>query len=74
MLLAAPVLALPHEALAAPGQPGILASLLKWTPLIFKGFLLNLLASVLSMALGTLFGAFLGLAQISPNRLVAKSA
>ncbi len=74
LLLASFALSLPYEAQAAPGQPGILASLLKWTPLIFKGFLLNLLASVLSMALGSLLGAFLGLAQISPNRFVAKSA
>ncbi|MBM3571268.1 MAG: amino acid ABC transporter permease, partial [Alphaproteobacteria bacterium] len=45
--------------------PGVLATLWKWAPLIFQGFLFNLLVSVLSMAIGTAAGAALGLAQIS---------
>jgi len=55
-------------------RPGAIATLLKWAPLVFSGFLLNVLVSVLSMALGTLAGAFLGLAQVSllrPLRRVA---
>lgn len=54
-----------NEAAAAPAAPGILAVLWKWTPLIFQGFLFNLLVSVLSMAIGTAAGTALGLAQIS---------
>ena len=54
-----------NEAAAAPAAPGILAALWKWAPLIFQGFLFNLLVSVLSMAIGTVAGTALGLAQIS---------
>lgn len=43
----------------------VLGTLFKWTPLLFQGFLLNLLMSVLAMGIGTVIGAFLGLAQIS---------
>jgi polar amino acid transport system permease protein len=44
---------------------GTLGTMAKWAPLIFGGFLLNLLVSVLSMALGTALGMGLGLAQVS---------
>jgi polar amino acid transport system permease protein len=54
-----------HAQATAPGRAGILEMLVKWAPLVFKGFLFNLLVSVLAMALGTLAGAALGLAQIS---------
>jgi len=54
------------EALAAPGRPGVVETILKWVPVIFTGFLFNLLVSVLAMGLGTFAGAGLGLAQISP--------
>ncbi|MBI3708850.1 MAG: amino acid ABC transporter permease [Proteobacteria bacterium] len=53
------------EARAAPSDPGLLALLWKWAPLIFQGFLFNLLVSFLSMAIGTAAGAVLGLAQVS---------
>jgi len=53
------------QALAAPGQAGILASLWKWTPVMAQGFVLNLWISVLAMAIGTAAGALLGLMQIS---------
>jgi len=53
------------EAAAAPARPGILATLMKWAPLVFQGFLFNLLVSFLSMAIGTIAGVVLGLAQIS---------
>lgn len=64
------------EALAGPEQKqGILATVWKWMPLMFQGFLLNLLVSVLSMAVGTTAGALLGLTQVSlfsPVRKVAR--
>lgn len=47
------------------GQPGVVALLVKWTPLLAKGFLFNLLISVLAMAAGTVAGVLLGFARIS---------
>ncbi|MXZ81455.1 MAG: amino acid ABC transporter permease [Gammaproteobacteria bacterium] len=43
-------------------------ALWRWVPFLFvSGFLFNILISVLSMSIGTVAGAALGLAQISPN-------
>ena len=43
-------------------------ALWRWIPFLFvSGFLFNILISVLSMSIGTVAGAALGLAQISPN-------
>jgi len=53
------------EAADANARPGILATVLKWTPLIATGFLFNLAVSVASMAVGTFAGVMLGLGQIS---------
>jgi polar amino acid transport system permease protein len=58
----------------AASRPGILATLWLWTPVVFGGFLFNLLTSVLSMALGTAAGLLLGLALISLVRPVSRSA
>jgi polar amino acid transport system permease protein len=62
---------------ATPARAGILALLLRWAPQVFQGFLFNLLISVMAMAIGTLAGAALGLAQISllvPVRHSARAA
>jgi len=48
-----------------PTQPGIVELLVKWTPLLAKGFLFNVLISIVAMALGTAAGALLGLARLS---------
>ena len=53
------------EAAAAPASTSILATILKWTPLLAQGFALNIAMSFLAMALGTAFGFALGLGQIS---------
>ena len=53
------------EAQAAPGSAGIIATILKWTPLLLQGFALNIAMSFLAMAIGTVAGVPLGLAQIS---------
>lgn len=56
------------EALAqsgGPARPGIVATLVKWTPVLLQGFALNLIVSFLAMAIGTAAGTVLGLAQIS---------
>ena len=49
---------------AAP-RASVIATMLKWAPLLFQGFLFNILVSFMSMAIGTLAGTLLGLAQIS---------
>ena len=49
--------------------------LVKWVPFIVgSGFVFTVLISVLAMAIGTVLGAALGLAQISPNRLTRGTA
>jgi len=50
---------------AASDRPGIVATILKWTPLLAQGFALNIAMSFLAMAIGTAIGVPLGLAQIS---------
>jgi len=46
-------------------KPGVIDLLIKWTPLLAKGFFFNLLISVCAMALGTAAGVLLGMARIS---------
>lgn len=53
------------EAQAGPEREGIFAIMIKWTPLLFQGFLFNILISFMAMAIGTLAGAVLGIWQIS---------
>jgi polar amino acid transport system permease protein len=53
------------QAQAAAGKPGIVETILKWTPLLAQGFALNIAMSFLAMAIGTAIGVPLGLAQIS---------
>jgi polar amino acid transport system permease protein len=66
LLLAALCLAVGiGEAQAGPDSPSIIATILKWTPLLAQGFALNIVMSFLAMAIGTVFGLALGLGQIS---------
>ena len=53
------------EAAAGPATPSVLATIWKWTPLLAKGFALNIAISFLAMAIGTVVGVPLGLCQIS---------
>lgn len=55
---------------SAAGSLPIVSAVLKWLPLIFSGFLFNLLVSVLSMALGTVLGVLLGLGLVSLTRAI----
>jgi polar amino acid transport system permease protein len=48
--------------------------MVKWAPLMFQGFLFNILVSFMSMAIGTLAGTLLGLAQISLFRPVRRTS
>jgi polar amino acid transport system permease protein len=50
-------------------------ALVRWLPLLVtRGFALNIIISFATMAIGTLAGVALGLWQISPNRLVRRTA
>jgi polar amino acid transport system permease protein len=64
VILLALCLSVPGSAQAA-SDGGIISPLIAWSPIIFQGFVFNILVSVLSMALGTAAGAVLGLGQIS---------
>ena len=57
-----------------PGHPSIVTTILKWTPLLLRGFVFNLAISALAMAAGTLAGLFLGFAQISRLSPVQRGA
>jgi polar amino acid transport system permease protein len=68
LILASIILFSSAAAEAASGavtQAGVLAILARWTPLLLRGFGLNILISFLSMAIGTVLGAFLGLGLIA---------
>lgn len=57
------------QAHAASGAPSVPETILKWLPLVFSGFMFNLLVSVLSMSLGTAAGVVLGLGMIGERML-----
>ena len=52
----------------APLQKSILATLVQWTPLLLRGFLLNIEISFLSMAMGTVLGIALGLGLVAQTK------
>ena len=63
------------------GDPNqtVLQTLIKWTPLMFfgapgefGGFILNIVVSFIAMALGTFLGLWLGIGQVSPNRIISR--
>jgi polar amino acid transport system permease protein len=58
------------EAQAGSGTPSILATILRWTPLLAQGFALNIAMSFLAMAIGTVLGLALGLGLIAVTRPV----
>jgi len=62
------------EAQAGPGTPSIVATILKWTPLLAQGFALNIAMSFLAMAIGTVLGLMLGLGLIALTRQVRATA
>jgi len=73
LILSLPVLFWPAIALAKSNYTIAMAfgDLWRWLPLLItKGFFMNLLISLLTMLAGTLAGVVLGLAQISPLRLI----
>ena len=58
------------EAQSGPSTPSIIATIIKWTPLLAQGFALNIAMSFLAMAIGTVAGVPLGLGQVSIYRPV----
>lgn len=46
-------------------EVSVLGRVLEWMPFVLQGFGLNILMSLLAIALGTLMGTFLGLGQLS---------
>jgi polar amino acid transport system permease protein len=62
------------EAEAGPGVPSIPATLIKWTPLLARGFALNIAMSMLAMAIGTVLGLAVGLGLISVKQPVRASS
>ncbi|MEJ2016298.1 MAG: amino acid ABC transporter permease [Limibacillus sp.] len=65
----------------ADANQTVLETLVKWTPLMlfgpegeFGGFTLNILVSFLAMAIGTFLGLWLGIGQVSPNKLIKRSS
>jgi polar amino acid transport system permease protein len=65
LLLALLVATSVGEAQAGSGAPSIIATMLRWTPLLAQGFALNITMSFLAMAIGTALGLPLGLGLIS---------
>ncbi|MGA3402839.1 MAG: ABC transporter permease subunit [Acetobacteraceae bacterium] len=57
------------QAETRPAAESAVAAVLRWAPLIFGGFLFNVLVSVLSMALGTALGFPLGLLLMARARI-----
>lgn len=68
LLLAGVAMAAPSG--AAGGGESMVDTLLRWTPLIARGFALNLAISFVAMVIGTVAGVALGLSRISTLRPV----
>lgn len=59
----------------APAKAGIIEVLIRWAPLLLWGFGFNILISIMAMAVGTVAGLPLGMAQLSlfaPIRWLAR--
>lgn len=62
------------HAASDPAAPGIFAILARWSPLLLRGFVFNIIISLLSMLLGTLLGLWLGLALVSQRTAIRMPA
>jgi polar amino acid transport system permease protein len=61
-------------ALLAGADISLLSALVKWTPFLGKGFLLNVVMSLFAIVLGTIGGVFLGMGQLAPAGWVSLPA
>jgi len=66
--------ALPVSASEGAATPSSFATLIKWLPLLLKGFAIDLGISVASMAIGTVLGAVVGVGQISSRAGVRRTS
>jgi polar amino acid transport system permease protein len=62
------------HAASDPATPGIFAILARWSPLLLRGFVFNIVISLLSMLLGTVLGLWLGLALVSQRGAIRAPA
>jgi polar amino acid transport system permease protein len=62
------------QVMTRPVGESAVTVLLRWVPLIFQGFLFNILISFLSMALGSAVGVLIGIAQVSLLAPLRKTA
>ena len=75
LILIFSVSAFAAEVTGGEDQPSLIKTIFIWTPFLLKGFGFNLLISFMSMAIGTVIGAVLGVFQISlflPIRVSSK--
>jgi len=61
-------------ALLSGVDTGLLGALIKWTPFLAKGFLLNVVMSLFAIVFGTIGGVFLGMGQLAPAGWVSLPA
>jgi polar amino acid transport system permease protein len=61
-------------ALLAGADTGLLSALVKWTPFLGKGFLLNIIISLFAIVFGTIGGVFLGMGQLAPAGWISMPA
>jgi polar amino acid transport system permease protein len=59
---------------AAAGRASVFAMLVRWTPLLLRGFGFNILISFCAMAIGTVLGAFLGIGLIALTKSVRQAS
>ncbi|GAB3670925.1 amino acid ABC transporter permease [Salinisphaera aquimarina] len=74
VVLAVGVASLAYAQSGAPSRASALAVVIKWSPLLLKGFAFNILISLLAMTLGTVLGAILGLFLLSDSALIRRPA
>jgi len=75
LVILAVILAWPLAASAAYTYTQAMETLWRWLPFLMKsGFLFNVLISFFAMAIGTVLGGVLGLAQISLNPMIRSGA
>ncbi|MBP2570755.1 polar amino acid transport system permease protein [Agrobacterium tumefaciens] len=55
-------------------DPSLGQVLLQWLPYLAKGFAMNVLISILAIAIGTFIGVLLGIMELAPYRLVRAPA
>src|SRR5690349_13835849 len=58
---------------AMTAMESLVPPLVKWAPLMFQGFIVNILISLAAMAVGTVAGTLLGVAQVSPSGAVRRA-